>query len=100
MTESTQQSTLVTVVAWIAILVSGLTAVMGWFQTVLISFFFPSTPMTSDQTAGATDVPPDFASGLLAMRVAAGVMMVAIVAVFAWLAMRLSSAQVRSEFRG
>ena len=171
MTESPQQSTFVTVLAWIAILFSGLTAVMGWFQTVLISFLAPFPPMTAAEAQGvpvfiawifdnfqlvafalaafwslalfcsigllrrrewarlgftallaflavaavvvgvaqnlmmgdffasATDAPPEFESGVLAMRVASGVMTVAFVAVFAWLAMRLNSAHVRAEFR-
>ena len=171
MTESAQQSTFVTVLAWIAILFSGLTAVMGWFQTVLISFLVPFPPMTSaeaqgvpvfmawifdnfqlvafalavfwsvafvcsigllrrrewarlcstafllfltvsavvvgvaqnlmmgDFFAGTAEVPPDFESGVLAIRIASGVMTVVFVAVFAWLATRLNSAQVRAEFR-
>ena len=171
MTESTQQSTFVSVLAWIAILFSGLSAVMGWFQTLLISFLVPFPPMTSAEAqgvpvfvawvfdnfqlfvvalsvfwsvafvfsigllrrrewarlgitallaflavaavvvgvaqnlmmgnffAGTTELPSDFESGFLAMRVASGVMAVAFIAVFAWLALRLNSAQVRAEFR-
>lgn len=171
MTESTQQSTFVSVLAWIAILFSGMSAVMGWFQTVLISFLMPVPPMTSAEAEGVpvfvawvfdnfqlfvvalsvfwsvafvcsigllrrrewarlgftallaflgvaavvvavaqnlmmsgffastTKMPPEFESGFLAMRIAAGVMMVVSVALFTWLAMRLNSAQVRAEFR-
>ena len=52
MTESLHQSTFVTVLAWIAILFSGLSAVMGWFQTVLISFLLPFPEMTSTEASG------------------------------------------------
>ena len=74
-------------------------ALLGFLALSAIAVGVAQNLMMGDMFAGATDAPPDFETGLLAIRVASGVMTIAFVSLFAWLATRLSSAQVRSEFR-
>ena len=164
------QSTFVTVLAWIALIFGGLSAISGLLQSVLVALVMPFEPMTADEAAttplffrivfehfrafvfgftafwavtffsalgllrrrewarrafvilsagvalvtvvvgvaqqsliaamfeGAEAPPPDAATALLVMRVAAIILMLVFAGAFGWIALKLNTRSIRAEF--